>query len=261
MLSKLQRRLSSALVHLEDRVRMAKHHGRDIESSRTQALRTIVRDQSPPWRKLSVEPISMPGMITDEEAQYYEWIGTFYQRAGAAIELGPWLGKSTKHIIRGLRRNTQWNGNKLHVFDDFIWRKSWMDQSVSDDQRPADHSSFRELFERHVEDVRSSLLVSTGKIVDYEGNEHLPRIAWNGQPIEIMYIDCGRTLQANNGWFEIFSKSFIPDVTLLVMQDWGVHRERPRQSYNQTLLFTNAHPEMKLVHELRWGNIATFLYR
>ena len=69
------------------------------------------------------------------------------------------------------------------------------------------------------------------------------------------------TLQANNGWFEIFSKSFIPDVTLLVMQDWGVHRERPRQSYNQTLLFTNAHPEMKLVHELRWGNIATFLYR
>ena len=49
----------------------------------------------------------MPGMITDEEAQYYEWIGTFYQRAGAAIELGPWLGKSTKtHYPRIATKHT-----------------------------------------------------------------------------------------------------------------------------------------------------------
>jgi hypothetical protein len=76
-----------------------------------------------------------------------------------------------------------------------------------------------------------------------------------------MYIDCERTLQANEGWFEIFSPSFMPDVTLLIIQDWGLHRERPRQSYNQTLWFTEAHPELELVHELREGNIATFLYR
>jgi hypothetical protein len=72
----------------------------------------------------------MPGMITDEEAQYYEWIGTLHERLGAAIELGPWLGKSTKHMIRGLKNNPQFSNQKLYIFDDFIWRTSWMNQYV-----------------------------------------------------------------------------------------------------------------------------------
>jgi hypothetical protein len=89
----------------------------------------------------------------------------------------------------------------------------------------------------------------------------LPQIVWNGQPVEIMYIDCGRTLAVNEAWYKIFSPSFIPNVTLLVMQDWGLHRERPRRPYNQTLLFTNSHPDMELIHELSVGCVATFLYR
>ena len=86
------------------------------------------------------------------------------------------------------------------------------------------------------------------------------QIEWDSRPIEIMYIDCGRTAQVNEGWFKVFSPRFIPDVTLLIMQDWRTHRERPRLNYNEMLRFTAAHPEMELIHEVRQGELATFLY-
>jgi hypothetical protein len=260
MLSKFRRRLSYAEVQIHDRIRYIKHSGRPIQSKRG-PLTSFVRDDRAPWLKTIVEPIDMPGMITDEEAQYYEWIGTLYQARGAAIELGPWLGKSTRHIIRGLKKSSRFDGSQLQVFDDFIWRSSWMNQYVSEDLRRPNHASFRDIFESFVGDDRDHLQVSTAKIVDYEGNEHLPNIAWSARPIEIMYIDCGRTFEVNERWFRVFSPSFIPDVTLLVMQDWGTHRERPRMPFNQTLQFTKAHREMEILHELSHGAVATFLYR
>jgi hypothetical protein len=235
-----------------------RHSGRIVASGRSSPLSTFVRDHRAPWRKMNVEPINMPGMIIDEEARYYEYLGTLYEGRGAAIELGPWLGKSTRHIVRGLRKTPRFK--RLYVFDDFIWRSSWMDQYVSKDLRPPNHATFRDIFECFIKDDTASLQVSTAKIVDYEGNEHLPKIAWNGQPIEVMYIDCGRTFEVNEAWYRTFSPSFIPNVTLLVMQDWGTHRERLRLPYNQTLRFTRAHPEIELIHELSDGMIATFLY-
>jgi hypothetical protein len=258
MLNRIGRRLSYAEVQFHDRIRRLKYSGRTIKSGRG-PLSTFVRDAHAPWLKIAAEPITMPGMITDEEAQYYEWVGTLYQGCGAAIELGPWLGKSTRHILRGLKKGQRFNGKQLHVFDDFIWRSSWMDQYVSDDLRCQNHANFRDVFERFVKDDRASLLVSTAKIVDYEGNERVPPIAWNEQPIEIMYIDCGRMFEVNEAWYRTFAPSFIPNITLLVMQDWGTHRERPRRPYNQTLLFTKSHPELQLIHELTGGAAATFL--
>jgi hypothetical protein len=77
----------------------------------------------------------------------------------------------------------------------------------------------------------------------------------------MIIVDCGRTIKANQGWYDIFSGSFIPDKTLIVMQDWRVHRERPRLAFNQTLEFTLMNPRMELVHEISDGGIATFLYR
>jgi hypothetical protein len=93
------------------------------------------------------------------------------------------------------------------------------------------------------------------------GNQKLPQIEWSGAPIEIMYVDCGRTSQVNEAWYRVFSPSLIPDISLLIMQDWRTHRERPRLSYNETYWFTAAHPELEIVHEVKDGGIATFLYR
>ena len=145
MLNRVRQRIALAEVKFCDRVRHMRHSGRIVASGRSSPLSTFVRDHRAPWRKMNVEPINMPGMITDEEARYYEYLGTLYEGRGAAIELGPWLGKSTRHIVRGLRKTPRFK--RLYVFDDFIWRSSWMDQYVSKDLRPPNHATFRDIFE------------------------------------------------------------------------------------------------------------------
>jgi hypothetical protein len=252
--------LDVAQVKVEDRIRQVELSGRTISSCRG-PIQTWLMENGAPWRKIPINPTVMPGMISNEEAQYYEYIGELYKGRGEVIELGPWLGKSTRHIIRGLRKNPHFVDRQLHVFDDFIWRSGWMDRHTPQHLRPPNHADFRPIFELFVQDILPDLTVKRARIADYDGNEHLTRIKWDGRPIEMMYIDCGRTTQVNEGWFEIFSPSFIPDVTLLILQDWRTHRERPRSPYNQTLSFTNAHPEIELIHEVLDGGIATFLYR
>jgi hypothetical protein len=187
---------------IEDRIRHLRHSGRTV-LSRREPMQKWVMDEKALWVAVPTDTIVMPGMISDEEAQYYDYIGTLYEGSGEAIELGSWLGKSTRHIPRGLRKNPNSASKKLHVFDDFIWRTSWMDQHVPEHLRFSNHANFRALFEKFVADILPDLAVSTAKICNYEGNEHLPRIKWDGRPIEIMYIDCGRTKCSHRALFPI----------------------------------------------------------
>ena len=191
-------------------------------------LRASVMEDRPPWSDLSVDPIAMPGMISEEEARYYEYIGQSYEGRGEVIELGPWLGKSTRHIIRGLERNpnllTRRSMSSMILYGG---RVGWTGMCRS-------ATSFRTtpIFARSLKDTfkgcgRNSTLPGQ-KSPTMTATRSLTRVHWDRAPIEIMYIDCGRTLQANEGWFEVFSSSFIPDVSLLILQDWRTHRERPR---------------------------------
>ncbi len=265
LLEELFASLDGLQVLLEDRIRQIKLSGRTLPEAPMAGgrapLRTWIMEDKAPWKDRLAQPLAMPGMISDEETQYYEYIGAVYEGRGEAIELGPWLGKSTRHIMRGLDQNPKFAGKKLHVFDDFIWRSSWMDPYVSEQDKVTNHADFRPIFEKYTQELHSRLSVSRARISDYDGNEAVPRIHWNGDPIELMYIDCGRTVQANEGWWKIFSPCFIPDVSLLIKQDWRLHRELPRLAYTQTHSFTATHPELDLVHEVQDGGIATFLYR
>lgn len=217
-------------------------------------------DAVAPWQSMVVDPVSTPGMILEEETRYYEYVGGLYEGRGEAIEIGPWLGKSTHHILRGLSRNAKFAKRQLYVFDDFIWRSDWMDQYVELAERLPNHANFQHLFESHTREIQPRLKVTKGKLVNYEGNEEVPPIHWHGAPIEIMYIDCGRYSLVNEAWYRTFSPAFIPNLSLIVMQDWRTHRDRPRCYYNETLWFTEAHPELKLIHEVNNGGIAAFLY-
>jgi hypothetical protein len=109
--------------------------------------------------------------------------------------------------------------------------------------------------------VSQLLNVQRVKITDYDGNEGLPILSWCGDPIEILYVDCGRTYAVNDAWYNHLKSSFIPGRTLIVMQDWGVHRETPRKWFNQTLIFTESKQDsLLLIHEVQHGCIATFLF-
>lgn len=221
-----------------------------------------VMELDAPWRRLQFNDISIPGMISSEEKQYYLYVSRFYSGKGAVVELGPWLGCSTFFIINGLLKNSNFSGRQVNVYDDFVWRSSWMDQHFMDERRPMNHADFQWVFEEFTAPVKEYIRIFKSKICDYDGNENIEKISWNGGPVEMMYVDCGRTFDVNKSWYDVFSPYFIPGQTLLIMQDWRVHRERPRKHYNQTDFFTEwLGSKVQLIHEVSDGALATFLYK
>ena len=98
-------------------------------------------------------------------------------------------------------------------------------------------------------------------IAPYDGNESLERMSWDGRPVEMMIVDCGRTIEANESWWRVFVRSFIPHQTILVLQDWGTHRQVPIKFFNQLKFWIDSKgDQLRLVHELKDGGIGTFVY-
>jgi hypothetical protein len=259
--------LEALLLEAQDLERSSDARKRRISADLTSfdgmlRLDTSVMSPNPPWRARAVERIDTPAMISNEEARYYDFIGAFYGGLGRALELGPWLGASTQYIVRGLSKNPRFIRERLHVVDDFVWRAAWMNQHVRPDERLPDHTSFRHLFDKYTGHIQDQLAIQHAKLTTYDGNENVPQFSWQRDPIEFLYVDCGRTWDANEAWYRLLQPFFIPDRTLIMMQDWRLHRERPRKWYNQTLQFTESKTSvMELIHEVTDGGLATFLYR
>ena len=94
------------------------------------------------------------------------------------------------------------------------------------------------------------------------GNAAVPPLEWNSGSIEMIYVDCGRTIEANEAWWNKLSEHFIAGVTMIIMQDWRTHRDLPKKWYNQMHLFTASKGDrLQLLHEVEDGGVATFLYR
>jgi hypothetical protein len=201
-------------------------------------------------------------MITDEERQYYVWIGQSFTGSGEAIELGSWLGCSTNYILDGLLASQQLQGRQLHVYDDFVWRSEWMNNYYERRDRPDNGSDFQFLFDRYTGHRAEHLDVHKCSILPVAENAAHARMLWSGAPIELLYVDCGRTYDVNQAWWDVFAPCFLPNKTLIMMQDWQLFKEDPPQWYNQTKEFTDSKGNaLSLVHELLYGAIGTFVYR
>lgn len=222
---------------------------------------SILQDKTP-WTTIELKKCAIPMMLYPEELNYYQYIGRFYSGSGSVVELGPWLGGSTCNILHGLLPNPHFNGKKLYVYDDFVWRASWMNPCVPQHEHLPDNQDFQFLFEKYTKNFQEHLIVAKMKINAEALNKDIPQLVWSGGPVEILYTDCGRSFEANDAWYRIFSPYFIPNKTLIIMQDWGTHRDIPKKWYNQTTQFIESRgQELSMVHELKNGQIATFIYR
>lgn len=225
-------------------------------------LSRCIWSSHPDWEDIEVAKCTIPGMLHKEEEKYYQYIGNFYRGRGEVLELGPWLGRSTFFILQGLRQNPRFSERKLHVFDDFVWRPDWMDSYVPAGDRLPKHADFRPLFERYMKPYIALMDVTKCQIAPYDGNYQVPAFSYSGGAIEMLFVDCGRTIAANEAWYRVLRRHFISGQTLIVMQDWGTHREIPMKWYNQIHLFVAMHAmELEMVHELRHGAVATFVYK
>ncbi len=227
-------------------------------------LHRSILEPRPPWANLDTDTPAIPGMLTPAERAYYAYLPRFYRGAGEVVELGPWLGLSTHYLINGLKHNPAFTDKQLHVYDDFTWRCAWMNKWLDDTGIPPleNHACFLPLFEQFMASSEHRLAVTRCKITDYDGNESLPEITWNKGPIEIIIVDCGRPLQVNEAWYRVFAPYFIPNTTLVVMQDWQNYKRVPEEYWENTKLFTDSKMEaLDMIHEVAGGGIATFIYR
>lgn len=247
------------------------------ERNQTQQSKDIryVQSSIPPWRSVELPDCTIPGMITDEERQYYVWLGSQYSGSGEVVELGPWLGRSTYHIVHGLKDNVKFAGRQLYVYEDFVWRSSWMDGYFKDSDRPADKEDFLPLFRKYTEAFSSYITAERrrlsvgsreeafGKLANpYSKMKDIPHLEWSHGPVEFLFVDVGRTIDVNEAWYDVFAPRLIPNKSLVIMQDWRTCMESPEQWYNQTRLFTDGkHQTMSLIHELQHGGVATFLWK
>lgn len=227
------------------------------------ALVRCVLRATAPWNELEDPVCEIPNMLVAEEKRYYAYLGQFYEGLGEVVEIGAWLGGSTEMLLRGLQPNPHFTNRRMWVFDDFIWRSSWMNGRLPGNvPEPANHASFRHVFDHYMEGRRDRLNVVTARVAVYDGNEHVRPLQWDRGEIELCVVDTGRTLAVNEGWYQVLEPSFIPGRTLLVLQDWHTYMEVPTRWFNQIKQFTDSKGDsLELVHELADGFAATFLYR
>jgi hypothetical protein len=88
---------------IDDQIRWVVANREDIPDIASfdgaEKLTCSIIEEHPPWENLSPDHGNTPGMVSPEECQYYKYIGRFYSGRGALVELGPWLGRSTKNAF------------------------------------------------------------------------------------------------------------------------------------------------------------------
>ena len=228
-------------------------------------LKREVLNHRTSWSDLNVPKCPVPSMLTKDEMRYYHYITQFYTGAGAVIEIGPWLGSSTYNIVGGLLENPAFNKEqKLYVFDDFIWRSSWMDKWLVNTgiEKPNHLDSFLPLFHEMTQQYANHIDAKAMKLLDTGDNADVPWFSWDNGPVELCIVDCGRALMMNETWYQALEPYFIPDRTIIVMQDWQNFKNVPEAFWENTKIFTDSKQQhLDLIHELRNSGTASFIYR
>lgn len=149
----------------------------------------------------------LPGMVSPPERRYLYWLTSRgYAGAGAVVELGPWLGRSTIHLAMGLRENGY--HDVLHSYDRFIW-DALQGTKASLPLQPGD--DFQPYFERHVRPIYPQIQVH---------RQDLHQAVWSGEPIEILFMDAPKRLPMIGSTLAAFGPSLIPGTSVIVMQDY-----------------------------------------
>jgi hypothetical protein len=166
-----------------------------------------------PWRSglpdlRTINPI--PGMICEDESRFLHWIATNHlSGAGHIVDLGPLAGGSTHALCSGLALNAAAGRTRVHSYD--LWRlfPGWEaffpgeHLKIGDDLHP--------LFMRNLQAFGNIIVSHPGDLCTHR---------WNGEPIEILFVDAAKAVEL---WFHMlreFLPCCIPGKTLVVHQDW-----------------------------------------
>ncbi|MEM7422998.1 MAG: class I SAM-dependent methyltransferase [Pseudomonadota bacterium] len=173
-----------------------------------------------PWRSDGVSPspeaLAVPTMLSDEEGRLLHWLTRDYGTgAGAIVDLGCFLGGSTARLASGAdaagRRAT------IHAFDHFTIQENLKEKYLY----PAgiarfDGENMLPIAKHFLRPWQEMVTLVPGDIRHAE---------WRGEPIEILFIDAGKTPESTDRIAMLFMPHLIPGHSVVVQQDYQHWRQ------------------------------------
>ncbi len=103
ILQRISNSLTKLTIGVNDKIRKLDANNKKLPRINSfdgqDVLLHCVREKKALWSNINFPHCDTPGMITDEECQYYCYMGKYFTGIGEVVELGPWLGKSTFFIL------------------------------------------------------------------------------------------------------------------------------------------------------------------
>lgn len=199
----------------------------------TKPWNSILYDIPPNVRKV-------PTMLTEEEGRMLCWLAEHvFSGQGAICELGTFVGGSTARLASGLRRNTRASGT-IDCFDRYGC-------SENQKQKLLYRFGIPPFAGEDILPIAKTLLKDFEGIIRFHKGDILD-VNWVEGPIEILFVDIAKSVEIAEHLARVFYPSLIPDVSILVHQDylypknpWIIHQMEMLQDYFDFVSNTEDH--------------------
>jgi len=201
------RLLAARAYGMRTRLRMLRQEGR--------ADRSLLRWY--PWWQV-VDPYASLDLTSPwEQAWVARWLARERQGTGAVVELGTWLGATTRAMVCGVGAVPEGQAPVVFGYDAFV--------AIDLEARMAgtpltglcrDGTSFRPIFDRRIGRWADRIQVRQGDVL---------AARWDDGPIELLFVDLAKTWAI---WRHVRA-AFLPHLVVggvLVEQDWA-HANTP----------------------------------
>jgi hypothetical protein len=169
------------------------------------------------------EMVNMPpGLVDWREGLYLSHIAREdYQGHGEIVDAGSFLGASAWALSHGLRQNAGLfaKAGRVHAFDQF---NAWDEPSMTKEQTASwirrtfaadvdERGGFLNAFFRNLGDHIEHVTIHEGP---------LEQARWCGAPVDILFIDAGKTISAWQAILANFYSCLVEGRSIVVQQDW-----------------------------------------
>jgi hypothetical protein len=227
-------------------------------------LPTVTTRDVTPWAGITLGKSAVPTMLSDEELRYLTWLGAeAWTGRGTILEIGPWLGGSTRALAEGVRRTAHARPGVLTSMDNFVW-KSFMAKRSGLSLKEGE--SFLPYFQKNLAEFGGIVTPLQSYLPDeaVEGDPDADEIRstqvsasdlfrWPAErPLELLFVDGAKSYHGLKYLLAETGDSLMPNLSLLIFQDykyWG--------TYWVPLITELLETHLELVHVLR-SNTVTF---
>ncbi|MEO8368877.1 MAG: hypothetical protein ABI806_06745 [Candidatus Solibacter sp.] len=196
-----------------------------------------------PWSQVSIpaEVERIPSMLSNDEKQYLIWLTQEkYEGWGAIVELGVWLGSSSASLAEGLRRRS--SAAEIHSLDLFRW-EDYMTAMAGPLCKTGEN--FLPLYLKEI--AAYAPWVKPRKL-------DLMQAAWDGGPIEILFVDSAKSWELANAILNGFARHLIPGRSRIVLQDFRFY-----YAHCLPLIFDSRPDLWKQVEDVKYSTTVSFI--